>query len=127
MSYLVLSATGAGRLFDRRKLRDAATTLPRFGGDVEVRDVDRGGYDLLVWVRPAGGGDFQILRDVEGQSLSTDATLEQVAAVAAWAARAADFPDEGQVWLIDQDYTQHVVLHPDISAEQVADSWRPIT
>lgn len=101
MSYLVLCGTRATALFDREKVRQSAPELTQLGGHVQVLDVDKGGYDLLLWVHPPDGHDFQVMRDVEGGSLSTDATAQQVAAVGAWTAQVADFPDDSEVWLID--------------------------
>lgn len=124
MSYLVLCGTRATALFDREKVRQSAPELTQLGGHVQVLDVDKGGYDLLLWVHPPDGHDFQVMRDVEGGSLSTDATAQQVAAVGAWTAQVADFPTTARSG--SSTGTRHVVLHAGTTAQSVASSWRPL-
>jgi hypothetical protein len=126
MSFLIMARTGDVPLFPLDVVRAGAGWWTAQGGEVTVFDRPGDLHDLIIAVQPATAGRFQIRRDSTGRALSTDGTPAQVADVGVWA-RSQLLPDDPtEVWLVDQGYTQHVVLSPGITADVIERSWAPI-
>jgi hypothetical protein len=67
---------------------------------------------------------FQIFHFRDGDMVSTDGTREQAAEVAVWAANSFPKTGDGELWLTDEAYTGHAVLHPGMSATDIWESWQ---
>lgn len=126
MSFLMMARNGDGPLFPIDVVRAGAQWWTAQGDEVEVFDSPGDVHDLIIAVRPAAASRFQIRRDSTGQALITDGTADQTSAVASWARSLLPQNEPAEVWLVDDDYTQHVVLAPGITPEEVDRSWAPI-
>jgi hypothetical protein len=59
--------------------------------------------------------------------ISTDGTREQAAEVAVWAANTFPKTGDGELWLTDEAYTGHTVLHPGMTTTDVLNTWQKHT
>jgi hypothetical protein len=67
---------------------------------------------------------FQIFHYRNGDMLSTDGTEQQAAEVAAWAVNRFPKTGPGELWMTDQGYTGHAVLHPGMTATDIWPAWQ---
>ena len=121
-----MSRSGDVPLFPEEAVRAGARWWEAQGAVVTVLDRPGNDYDVIIDVEPDGATGFQIRRDSTGRALTTDGTSQQTAFVASWARSLVPPEEPTEVWLVDDDYTQHVVLTPGITADEVGRSWTPI-
>ncbi|GAB3277421.1 hypothetical protein [Kineosporia babensis] len=66
---------------------------------------------------------FQIFHFQNERMLSTDGNWEQAVEFAIWAVNSFPKQGDGELWLVDQAYTGHVVLTPGMPAEAFETTW----
>jgi hypothetical protein len=85
---------------------------------------DDGPVDATIQVERPGEPFFQIFHFRDDDMLSTDGTPEQAAEVAAWAVNTFPMTGPGELWMIDEIYSGHTVLHPGMAAADVWKGWQ---
>ncbi|GLY31899.1 hypothetical protein [Kineosporia sp. NBRC 101731] len=83
---------------------------------------DDHGTDAYLDVNRPGQPGFLVIHYRRDDMLSTDGTQEQAAEFAVWAMQA--FSATGELWLVDQGYSGHVVLTPDMTPADVMNGWQ---
>ena len=79
--------------------------------------------DAVLFVERPGEPAFQIFHFTGEDMLMTEGTAQQCAEVAIWAADAFPLSGPGQLWMTDQEYTGHTVLHPGMRVDEVWAGW----
>jgi hypothetical protein len=80
--------------------------------------------DAAIQVERPGERFFQIFHFRDGTMLSTDGDDDQAAEVAAWAVNTFPVTGDGELWMVDQGYSGHIVLPPGMSSAEVWPGWR---
>jgi hypothetical protein len=83
--------------------------------------------DALIKITRPNEPFFQIFHYRDGDMLSTDGTPEQAAEVAVWAANTFPKTGEGELWIVDEEYTGHTVLTPGMNPADVWANWQTHT
>lgn len=95
----------------------------QFGPDATVLSIDdgRSGVQVTVQVKRPGESYFQIFYSPD--VIFTDGTAEQAAEVVLWARALQPDDPGGRIWMVDEGFTGHVELVPDMSPEMLRDGW----
>lgn len=117
-SYLVSSTERDGVVFPVEEIVDRA----RERWDDTLEYVHTSGTGLLTLdLAPVGEPGYSIRIESSGESLSTDGTAEQAAAVAVWARSLLPAETPSEIWFYD-DYG-HTVLTPGMTESEVWPSY----
>ena len=118
MSYQVASIKG-DKLFPVADLDELAKQ--RWGDALKwVRPTEADGQ-ITISLDPADESSYSIRFDRSGDSVSTDGTRAQTAAVAVWVRSLLPASTSSAIWLFDE--TGHAVLTPELAEDQVWDHW----
>ncbi|VEG29512.1 hypothetical protein [Actinomyces howellii] len=119
--YMVLVPDPNQVIFDADTfVKEAQVRWP--GCRVFVDDPSKAISDASVRVDSADDPTFMVIHFPDCRALTTDGLPYQAAEVAVWVREV--HPDPGLVlWLIDNGFAAHVVLHPGITTDEIHAGW----
>jgi len=118
MSYQVASMNG-DQLFPVADVDELARQ--RWGDAVKWVRPTAADRQMTVSLDPDDGPAYSIRFDSSGDSVETDGTREQTAAVAVWARSLLPASTSSEIWLFD--WNGHAALTPELTEDQVWDRW----
>jgi len=103
--------------------REAEARFSPEGG--QLRDSDDGTVsDVVVNISRPGETSFAIWHGQAGDTIWTDATPDQVVAVALWVCSLLTSANNGgRVWMTDEGFTGHVELRPGMTEAELSSEW----
>ena len=106
------------------QFRDASSYWQPHGHFSAGPITEDGDSDATIEVTRPGEPTCLIIHFRTAVMIYIDGTEEQAADVAAWAINTFPKTGPGEVWMVDQGYSGHSVLHRGTSANDILQNWQ---